>query len=84
MSMSANTKKTRHISKLGHIECCNLYYKYVNNEDKLKIKVLTTNGEAPKPYAALTIASMSSTSKVVLCESGLSWDTSYTFVHINC
>ena len=72
------------LSRLGHIECCNLYYKYVNNDDKLKSKVLTANGEAPKPYATLTIASMSSTSMAGICESRVSLDTSCIFVHINC
>ena len=34
------------VFRLGHIECCNLYNKYVNNDDKLKSKVLTGNDEA--------------------------------------
>ena len=45
------------VSILGCIEFCNLYYKFVNNDDKLKSKFLTANGEAPKPYATLTVAS---------------------------
>ena len=52
-------------------ECCNIYYTYVNNDDKLKSKVLIANGEAPKPYVALTAASMFSTSMVGLCEFGV-------------
>ena len=42
-----------------------LSYKYVKNDDKLKSKFLTVDGEAPKTYAAFTAASTSfkSTSK---------------------
>ena len=54
------------------------------NDDKLKGIVLTTNGEEPNPYAALTTASMFSTSIDGLCKSGLSRDTSCIFVHIIC
>ena len=72
------------VSKLGCIECCNLYYKYVNNDEQLKSKVLIANGEEPKPYAALTAALMLSTSIDELCDSGVSWDTSCIFVHIIC
>ena len=71
------------VSILGCIEYCNIYYKDVDNDDKLKCKVLTANGEAQKPYAALTVASMSSTSTIGLCEYGVSWNTSYIFIHIN-
>ena len=58
--------------------------RYVNNDDKLKSKVLIANGEAPKSYATLIAASMSSTSTAELCEYGVSWDTSCIFAHINC
>ena len=49
------------VSILGCIECYDLYYKYVNNDEKLKSIVLTTNGEEPNPYEALTSALMFST-----------------------
>ena len=47
-----------------------LSYKYVKNDDKLKSKFLTVDGEAPKTYAAFTAASTSSKSTPKLCESG--------------
>ena len=72
------------ISRLGCIECYNIYYKYVNNDDKLKSIVLIDNGEEPNPYAILTAASMFSTSIDGLCESGVLWDTICIFVHIIC
>ena len=70
------------VSKLGCIQCYNLYYKYVNKFDKLTSIVLTPIGEEPKPYAILTTASIFSTSIGGLCEFGLSWDTNCIFVHI--
>ena len=72
------------VSRLGCIECYNLYYKYVNNDDRLKSIVLTANGEEPNPYAILTVASMFSTLIRGLGESRVSWDTSCIFVHIIC
>ena len=57
-----------------------LSYKYVKNNDKLKSKVLTANGEAPKPYVTFTTASTSSRSTTGLCESGDSLCTSCIFV----
>ena len=72
------------VSILGRIECCKLYYKYVNNDDKLKSIVLTANGEEPNPYTILTTTSMFSTLIGGLCDSGVPWDTSCIFVHIIC
>ena len=37
------------VSKLGYIECYNLYYKYVNKVDKLTSIFLTPIGEEPNP-----------------------------------
>ena len=71
------------VSKLWCVECYNLYYKYVNNNGKLKSLVLTANGEEPNPYATLTATSMLSTSIDGLYEYGVSWDTNCIFVHIN-
>ena len=65
-----------------HIECYNIYYKYVNKVDKLTSIVLTANGEDPNPYAILTITSMFSMLIGGLCDFGVPWDTSYIFVHI--
>ena len=72
------------VSKLGCIECYNLYYKYVNKVDKLTSIVLTPNGEEPNPYAILTAASMFSTLIGGLCDFGVPWDTNCIFVHIIC
>ena len=72
------------VSKLGCIECYNIYYKYVNKVEKLTSIVLTANGEEPNPYAILTAASMFSTLIGELCDSGVPWDTSCIFFHIIC
>ena len=70
------------VSKLGCIESYNIYYKYVNNVDKLTSIVLIANGEEPNPYAILTTTSMFLTLIDRLCDSGVPWDTSCIFVHI--
>ena len=70
------------IRKILKIKSMNI--ELLNNDEKLKSKVLTANGEAPKPYVALIVASMLSTSIIVLCESWVSWDTCCIFVHIIC
>jgi len=57
-----------------------LSYKYVKNDDKLKSKFLTVDGEAPKTYAAFTAASTSSKSTLELCECGESLCTNCIFV----
>ena len=56
-----NLHKTCYIKIMIHIECYNLYYKYVNKVDKLTSIVLTPIGEEPNLYAILTATSMFST-----------------------
>ena len=65
------------------IKCVNPYYKYVNHDDKLKINVLTSNGEAPKSYAALTAVSISLASMGGVWDSGMSLDISCKCVYVN-
>ena len=57
-----------------------LSYKYLKNDEKLKSKFLTVDGEAPKTYAAFTVASTSSKSTPELCECGESLCTNCIFV----
>ena len=71
------------VSKLGFIDCYNLYYKHVNKVDKLTSIVLTPIGEEPNPYAILIAASMFSTLIDGLCDYGVPWDTSYTYLFTN-
>ena len=49
-----------------------------------KSNVLANNGEAPKSYAALTVASISSASIGGVWDFGVSMDTSCNCVHMNC
>ena len=66
-----NLHKTCCIKIRIHIECYNLYYKYVNKVDKLTSIVLTHIGEEPNPYAILIAASMFSTLIGGLCDCGV-------------